>query len=219
LTSQSEKKTWSLYYNKKYDFVFLDLIATLINQATYLKEIIKNKPQSVVEIGTGRGLHAIFLSLFIPKVIGIDAEKKLVKNAKRLNKKLHGRAEFLLMDAFNLGFKERSSSICCSQGFFEHFSDNGINALIKEQIRLSELVIFSVPSSYYPTKNKGDERLMSDQEWRLIINQPSVKTQYYGFCFDTSKGILGNLRSNSVRRAFSSPRKAQICVLIRKQIV
>lgn len=214
LKSQAQKLSWSIYYKKMGDPSWLDMIASLINHQRYLREIIKSKPQSILEVGTGRGLHAIFLSYFMPRVIGIDIEETLIKKAIELNRKFRGRAQFLTIDAFHMGFKDRSFSVCCSQGFFEHFSNSDIQALTKEQLRLARSVIFSVPSHNYPVKNIGDERLIGPKEWSEILKDYLVKIFYYGPNIDSSKGFFGNLKLSALRKAISAPRRAQICAIV-----
>ena len=192
------------------------MIASATYQWRYIRQIIKRRPQSILEVGTGRGLHAIFLSYFSPKVIGIDTQEGLVKKAMRLNTKFRGRVRFLTMDAFYMGFEDQSFSVCCSQGFFEHFSNSDIQALIKEQLRVARSVIFSVPSCYHPFKDMGDERLLGLEEWREILNIYLAKGFYYSPIIDASKGFLGNLRLSTLRKSMSAPRRAQICVTVTK---
>jgi hypothetical protein len=43
----------------------------------------------------------------------------------------------------------------------EHFSDQEIFWLLREQIRVGKRVVFSVPSDHYPVREWGDERQLS----------------------------------------------------------
>ncbi len=216
MAQKAETSSWSLYYENMGESSFLDMIASAMYQWRFIRQILKGSPVSILEVGTGRGLHAILLSYFSPNVIGIDTQEDLVKKAIQLNRKLRGRALFLTMDAFHMGFEDQSFSVCCSQGFFEHFMNRDIRALIEEQLRVARSVIFSVPSCYYPFRNMGDERLLSIKEWQEILNIYLVNGFYYSPILDASKGFLGNLRLSTLRRSISAPKKAQICVTVTK---
>ena len=218
MKSQVQKLSWSTYYENIGNPSWLDMSASFLYNARYLFQIIKTKAQSVLEVGAGRGLHAIFLSYFVPRVIGIDVEESLIKKAVQLNKKFRGKAQFLKMDAFYTGFKDQSFSVCCSQGFFEHFTDSAILALIKEQLRVARSVVFSVPSCYYPRKNVGNERLMKMQEWKEMLNEYFVNGFYYGLNTDTAIGLIRSLKPTTLKTILSSPKKAQICLKVKRRL-
>ena len=214
---QNQQLSWSDYYVAASNTSWLDLIASVMYNNRYLTKIIKTKPYSILEVGAARGLHAITLSYVVPKVLGIDTDEHLIEIAAYLNGKFRGKAEFLKMDAFNIGFNKNSFSICCSQGFFEHFSDSDLLALIDEQLRVARIAIFSVPSYYYPRRNVGNERLMKLQDWERIMNRYKVHGFYYGPSVDTSIGLLGVLKQSSIKSMFSKARRAQICLTVRRK--
>ena len=175
-----QQLSWSAYYEAASNASWLDLIASAMYNERYLARIIKTKSHSILEVGTARGLHAITLSYVVPRVVGIDADKNLIKIANCLNAKFKGKAQFLKMDAFNTSFTQNSFDLCCSQGFFEHFSDSDIISLLEEQLRVAQIVIFSVPSFYYPKRNVGNERLMKLQQWEKLMGRFRVDAFYYG---------------------------------------
>jgi ubiquinone/menaquinone biosynthesis C-methylase UbiE len=214
---ENQELHWHDYYETVGVSSWLDFAASIIYNERYFLQIIKTKPYSVLEVGTGRGLHAIALSHIVPKVVGIDADECLVEKAPVLNEKFKGRAVFARMDAFHLGFGKNSFSVCCSQGFFEHFEDSEITDLLDEQLRVAPQVIFSVPSYYYTQKNFGNERLIKLEEWLRIMGRYVVEAFYYGPTIDTSKGLLGNMKPNTLMRLFSAPIKAHICFKVRKK--
>ena len=51
----------------------------------------------------------------------------------------------------------------------EHFSDQDINKLLQENLRVAKIVIFSVPNNSYPKKDVGNERLLSKFKWEKIL--------------------------------------------------
>ena len=214
---ENQELHWHDYYETVGVSSWLDFAASIIYNERYFLQIIKTKPYSVLEVGTGRGLHAIALSHIVPEVLGIDLDENLVKKAPILNAKFRGSAVFSKMDAFHLGFGQNSFAVCCSQGFFEHFQDSEIVALLDEQLRVAHQVIFSVPSYYYPKKNFGTERLMKLEDWLKIMRKYLVDVFYYGPEVDTSLGLLGFIKPNALARLLSAPRKAQICFKVRKR--
>jgi 2-polyprenyl-3-methyl-5-hydroxy-6-metoxy-1,4-benzoquinol methylase len=217
MDAPSQQLSWSAYYENASNTSWLDVIASAIYNERYLSQIIKTKPYSVLEVGTARGLHAITLSHFVPRVVGIDADEHLIKIAVCLNAKFKGKAHFLKMDAFNTSFARNSFDLCCSQGFFEHFSDSDILSLLEEQLRVAQIVIFSVPSYYYPKRNVGNERLMTLQQWEKLMDRFRVDAFYYGPNIDTSGGLVGSLKPNLIKKMLTTPRKAQICFTVRKR--
>ncbi len=74
---------------------------------------------------------------------------------------------YAFADAFRLSetFRRDEFEVTFSQRFFEHFSDEDIGKLIREQLTVSPIVIFSVPSKWYGVRDFGNERLMTAGEW------------------------------------------------------
>jgi ubiquinone/menaquinone biosynthesis C-methylase UbiE len=217
VTFLNQQLSWSAYYENATNTSWLDMIASAIYNERYLAQIIETKPYSILEVGTARGLHAITLSYIVPKVVGIDANKNLIKIANFLNAKFKGKAQFSRMNAFNTCFTENSFDLCCSQGFFEHFSDTDILSLLEEQLRVARMVVFSVPSYYYPKRNVGNERLMKLQKWKKLMNRYQVEGFYYGPNIDTSAGLISSLKPNSIKKMLTTPRKAQLCLTVREK--
>jgi hypothetical protein len=60
----------------------------------------------------------------------------------------------------------------------EHFSDEQIGGLVREQLRVSRSVVFSVPSDRYPRQDVGNERLMPPEEWRRIVSAQVDASRY-----------------------------------------
>jgi 2-polyprenyl-3-methyl-5-hydroxy-6-metoxy-1,4-benzoquinol methylase len=215
--TSSQQLSWSVYYENASNASWLDVIASAIYNERYLAQMIKTKPYSILEVGTARGLHAITLSYFVPKVIGIDTDENLIKIAACLNAKFKGKAQFLKMDAFNISYIKNSFDLCCSQGFFEHFSDSDILALLEEQLRVARIAIFSVPSYYYSKRNVGNERLMTLQQWKKLMDRYHVEGFYYGPNIDTSSGLVGSLKPRLIKKMVTTPRNAQMCFTVRKK--
>jgi hypothetical protein len=109
---------------------------------------------------------------------------------------MNGRAKFVYCDVFRLSekFMKDEFDVVFSQGFFEHFDDNEINTLLKEELEVGKVVIFSVPSNFYPRKDFGDERLLSSGDWRKILKDFHINfVRYYGPQILDIKNLIKNL--------------------------
>jgi len=145
----------------------------------FLNQILKTKPKSAIEIGSGSGTMPIFLSSQINRLVSVDNNEKVLDMAKENNNRFNGQVEFIKDDAFNLSFSDKSFDVAFSQGFFEHFSDMDIRRLIKEQLRIAREVIFSVPTVHYRNKDFGNERLMTKGMWRTILKGFNITEDSY----------------------------------------
>jgi protein-L-isoaspartate O-methyltransferase len=54
----------------------------LIYQWPYILQICLKAKHSAIETGSGRGVHSIFISCFVPKILGIDNNVKLIEKAR-----------------------------------------------------------------------------------------------------------------------------------------
>lgn len=150
----------------------------------FLSEIasLGHKDKEMLEVGCGNGTHSIFISYFGHDVTSIDNNREVLNIAERNNSLFNGKVAFKEADAFNLPFEDNRFAICFSQGFFEHFNNHNIRDLLREQLRVSHVVIFSVPTCYFGNREFGNERLMSKQDWLNIMPEFNVeKTAYYYF--------------------------------------
>lgn len=55
-----------------------------------------------------------------------------------------------------------------SHGVLEHFEDEGVRAIIANQLQVGDRLIHCVPSYRYTEKSFGDERLLSAAAWKRI---------------------------------------------------
>lgn len=183
---KSKIKTWNEYYKNAY-FPLSEYLGNLSAHAPFINEIIKEKPNKILEVGIGTGSMSIFLSHLGYNVIGIDNDKTVLNRARNLNKLLNGNAKFMYCDAFKINkfFKENEFDIVFSQGFFEHFSDFQIIDLLNKQLKVAHrAIIFSVPTKYYGKKDFGNERLLTLAQWKKILNEFQIDKMFeYGGCF------------------------------------
>lgn len=145
--------------------------------AGLLRAVLARAPHSVLEVGVGSGAQSALLSR-VRRTITIDNDARII-DAARPNLARFGRGlQVVQADAFALPFPDRSIDVACSQGLMEHFDDEAIGALIREQLRVCRSVVFSVPSDRYPRRDVGNERLMPPSSWARIV-ESAVDTSRY----------------------------------------
>jgi trans-aconitate methyltransferase len=173
---------------------------------------------AAIEIGCGRGIHSIFLSYFISTVIGIDNSVALVEKARIDNSRFRGRARFLARDAFKLDFPKETFDVCFSQGFLEHFTDEEICLLIRNQLWIAKIIVASVPSVFYSTKDRGDERLMSIEEWGEVLKNFDTYMFYYGFKPRQPERIASLKNLVDIYKIMTSTLyKSHICMVVKER--
>jgi 2-polyprenyl-3-methyl-5-hydroxy-6-metoxy-1,4-benzoquinol methylase len=180
---------WSTLYSK--DVSDKDLVDN-IEYHTHFINLIRNcaklsaktKIPKLIEIGLGNGTMSIFFSRNeLYEVYGIDNDIGVLRYCINNNKKLGGYAKFFLMDAFDLSLlKKKEFDVAFSQGTLEHFDNESIIALLLKQLEIAHYVIFSVPSFNWATREIGNERKMTLEEWRTLLNEGGfniLNLEYY----------------------------------------
>ena len=112
-----------------------------------LDEVKKHPGAKIVELGAGDGRVAIAIAREGFDVTAIDNDKDLLRIAKRNARKFDGKMIFKALD-FNDALKEfgaDSFDACTHQGVLEHFSIQTIRKILRMQLQIAPLVIFSVP--------------------------------------------------------------------------
>lgn len=144
-------------------------------------------PARLLEVGFGTGFAAAFLADVGYAVTGIDDDQDVIDLAKgRLEADFFAVPTMVKADAFKLQAAvghQGPFHLAYSQGFLEHFSDDDILALLREQLKISDIVVFSVPSENYPNQEFGNERRLGLTHWLKLIEQldeADVSIRYYG---------------------------------------
>lgn len=173
-------------------------------------EILKRKPSSVLEVGVGTGCMSSFLGLLGYKIIGIDLDPKIIEKAIAANNHFHGKAQFKVMDAFHLTLPNNSVDVVFSQGLMEHFDEDKLAELIKEQWRVAKkAIIISVPNTNCGLHEFGNETLYSLNQWTDKIRRISdMQKQPYNL---SSYNYLTMLRKDHpVRTVYNLIRNKKI---------
>jgi len=161
---------------------------TLIH-ADLLASILARAPRSVLEVGVGSGAQIAALSRLVTTTVTVDNDPRIMSAARPNLDRFGTGVRLLAADAFALPFRRSSFDVAVSQGLMEHFGDESIAALVREQLRVARAVVFSVPSDRYPRQDVGDERLMSPGQWSAImaaglglgLERYRVRARYYRF--------------------------------------
>lgn len=163
---ESSKK-WGEFYSRPASkfFFFWDTLVHL----RYLLIILLRRPKRALEVGVGRGVQSAFLSIFIKDVVAVDSSRRVAMSAWSTIATSKAEVRVVLTDAFSMPFQDGSFDVCYSQGFLEHFSDKQIAGLFKEQLRVANYLVHSVPSDRYPWKQFGDERHLTPHAWYKIL--------------------------------------------------
>jgi SAM-dependent methyltransferase len=166
----AEEASWAHYYDAPLGWYAH--VRNVLHHVPLLRAVLKGGPRSVLEIGSGTGSLAIALSYFCPGVLSLDLNPELVERCERNNRKLRGRARFGQADAFDLSaYDDGTFDVACSQGFFEHFDDEQIAALLQEQTRVARRVVLSVPNDRYGVQDFGNERLLTKAQWDELLTR------------------------------------------------
>lgn len=159
---------WGHYYD--FDMTWPMHLKNALNHLPMLMELRRLRPQSVLEVGSGTGSLAVCSSYFCRGVVSLDLSEQVLERAARNNRRFHGRAHFVAGDAFTLSeHGDQSFDVAVSQGFFEHFEDDAIIALMEQQLRVAQYMVLSVPNVVYGKQDRGDERLLAAAAWEAIV--------------------------------------------------
>lgn len=132
----------------------------------------------ILEVGIGSGAQGAALSRGDRLVVSVDNNLRIL-NAALPNLRRFGRGvATVAADAFCLPFRESTFAVAISQGLMEHFTDEDIILLMREQLRVARSVVFSVPSDRYPRQDVGDERLMTPDRWLGIVERAADPARY-----------------------------------------
>lgn len=158
-----------------------------------LWQVWRRARESVLEVGVGSGAQSALLSRLVPRTLTLDNDLRILREAGPNLRRFGPGTVAVAGDAFRLPFADRSIDVSLSQGLMEHFSDDQIVALVREQLRVCRSVVFSVPSDRYPRQDVGNERLMPPERWAQIVAgavdpaRHRVRARYYRFDLESLK--------------------------------
>jgi len=149
-----------------------------------IRAVLKRSRGGVLEVGVGSGAQSALLSRWVRPVVTIDNDRRIMEAAGPNLDRFGPKTTRVLADAFRMPFRDGAYGVSLSQGLMEHFDDDGIAGLVREQLRVCRSVVFSIPSDRYPRQDVGNERLMPPERWRAIVERAAgpgyaVQARYY----------------------------------------
>lgn len=129
-----------------------------------------------LEVGAGSGISCMLLKRLCPKkvVVATDITDHSCQVMRDLAKSLDIHVPVQKADTLALPFEDKSFDIVFSEGMLEHYEDDWILAALREQARVGDAVLVSVPLEFYMLTFRsahGDERLMHKMEWLDLLTQ------------------------------------------------
>ncbi|MEM4267009.1 MAG: glycosyltransferase, partial [Candidatus Nanoarchaeia archaeon] len=138
-------------------------------------------PRKVIEAGCGTGemsgwltwkeqkIHGVEINSHMPdRVIAIDNDERVLKYAKTNLVAIDGASvELVNADAFEY---QEKADLVFSQGMLEHLTDDEMRRLTDHQLQQAPIVIHSVPNNDYGKRDFGNERLLTDVQYRQIFS-------------------------------------------------
>lgn len=173
-----EKKWYELYkidvdeFEKPDDYIKYKLSY----KKKMINEIIRYSYKGkVIEMGCGTGLVAGYLQKKGLDVTALDKSSAVLKYAEELAKQSNiiSPCKYEVGDILDLKYKKNSFNVVFSNGVMEHFNDEEIIRILSQQLDISKIVIFGVPSTYFNMNEKmlGNERSLTSKEWKNLIKK------------------------------------------------
>lgn len=195
-TLKFRTKSWSDYYKSKIKKQGL--------QKYYISKISKNKPflnivekfakktkKNILETGLGTSFFLVYLSKKGHRCHGLDLEKNIINFGKTITKSFKTSIMFHQKNMIHTDFQNKQFGVSFNLGVMEHFTDEEIIKTIREQTRIADYYIFSVPSVNVLRPNSmyfGDERYMSAKKWESLIKKANAKIVHkIGYRFEYRK--------------------------------
>jgi hypothetical protein len=130
LDAHSDSKDWSQKWGEIFDRYQTDL-----RNACYVHAVLDAQDRHVLEIGAGSFRDVAELRRRAIDCVGIDFSSESVFQAKRFFSDFANC--FHQMNAFHLGFSDKSFDVSYHNGFWVLFSDENIRLLLREQLRVT----------------------------------------------------------------------------------
>lgn len=159
--------TWGSFYSSGADLE--TFFTTLAYHAPMMRRILQAQPRTALEGGCGSAVMASFLRLVGIQTVAVDNDTEVLEAARQGAANWPVQPEFVLHDIFDLTTLGRNVDVVFSQGVLEHFSDEQIGELCQQALAVAPQFVFSVPSKHYGHRDFGNERLMTAEQWRRIL--------------------------------------------------
>ncbi len=166
----------------------------------------------LLEAGAGSAALSLALSRRNYDVTAVDSDPLMVLRAQHISAHLGGYARVLCLDLRELEpFRDGYFDVVFSQGTLEHFDNASIRALLDQQLRVGRYVVFSVPSNHWPTRDFVNERKMTTDEWKVLLQQVDAELLHLSYYHPGDLHVLAALARTADPKAnpieISEPRR------------
>ncbi len=177
------KKTWYKLYVEEINETG-SLSNYIINKLKSKKKLInlikKYSPnKKIVESGSGTGVLSIYLASLGYKSVAVDIDEEILNLSRRISVKYGANNTPVYKQAsiLDVNFKKEEFDVSFSNGVLEHFSDEQIVKILKNQMKFAKTVIVGIPTQYFSYEEAmyGDERYLPISYWRDLIKKAGGK--------------------------------------------
>jgi len=180
---EKNNSSWAEIYQKDIDKKggSLSYILNKIKKKKKLISLVKKYAEkNIIECGSGTSVVSIYLATLGYNVTAIDIEDNVIDLAKNLSKTYYKTLEdcnlninFQKKSIFKLDYQKNTFDVAFSNGVLEHFSDNEIIEIIKQQLLVAKTTIIGIPTKYFAKKEAkyGNERVLELSYWRNLIEK------------------------------------------------
>ena len=163
------EKNWKNFFDG------FSLFKTSLIQENYINTVKKYTPQNgkILEIAAGSGLTSVLLADMGYKVTCTDIDEDLLESIKNKFSSIPMKIESV--DMFSAGSKYEILQFdsIIHQGLLEHFEDEEIIEIIRQQKDLAHFLIFDIPNDKRIEKVQeyGNERFLSTEHWISLFEK------------------------------------------------
>lgn len=169
---------WGAYYA---DATSVDhFLTNLYHHREFVERLLQLAPERSLEAGCGTAGMSVLLAMAGRRATACDIDDAVLDVARRNAAQWNADLDVVHRDIFKLSAHPDRYDLVFSQGVLEHFGDEQIAELVSESLAVAPTFAFSVPTRYYGHRDFGDERLMTLDEWRAILEPlGTTELSYY----------------------------------------
>jgi len=170
---------WSDRYKDYYKDPEWKLAIQIKNQPYLLHWIMASSPHSVLEVGAGSGKACALVKRLLPKtrVVATDVDPVVCEGIVKFMEVAQVDVEVERQDVLHLPYEDLSFDVCFSEGVMEHFSMEEIGLGLVEQLRVSKIILVSVPLIHWflrGFRGAGGEIAMAKAMWILLLQRAGM---------------------------------------------
>lgn len=170
-------KTWHQLYEeeiRKKGSIKKYVEDKIVNKKKLINLIIKYSPnKTIIEPGCGTATISTHFASLGYISCAVDIDLNILNLAKKISKEyeVNSPPSFKRMSILKLKFRDLKFDVAFSNGVLEHFNDDDIIKILKEEMRIAKTVIVGIPTKYFDQSEAmyGDERYLDIKSWRSLI--------------------------------------------------